>query len=161
QLGPVKNAISGGSWVPAQPEWSNLVIQRQPADITASSSSATRALAADGNPDITDSTSAWRSNNEANPYWEVDLAQSTRLSAVSIYPQALTGCGTGCASSPAYPRDLKVFVFDDPNYRSIKDPAVLATMPHVASYFWSGSVGPRLNIQTRYANQVPGDHDQG
>jgi hypothetical protein len=150
-FGPVLNPGNSKAWVPVQPEWNNLVLQAS--QITASSGP-WPTKAGDGNPIITDHGSAWRSDTEVNPYWQVDLGSSSSLDSVSIYPEALS-CDDACVDDEAFPRDLKVFVFDDPALKDIKDPDVLAQQPGVQSYYWDGPTLTRLNVQTRGSNGDP------
>jgi hypothetical protein len=151
-FGPV-SATAADSWVPVQPEWANLAIQHSGSNFSASSG-AQLSAAADGDPDVHSASTSWRSQREDDPFWQVDLGRSTPLSSVVVFPEALD-CSGICVQNPDYPRDVKVFVFDDPSYAGIHDPDQLASKPGVHSFLWAGPALGRVNFQTRVANAEP------
>jgi hypothetical protein len=109
----------------------------------------------DGNPDTSDGSTAWRSVVEANPYVQVDLGKSTSLSGVSLYLEKLAGCASVCTDNPAYPRNVRVSVFNDPTLLHEQDPAKLAARSDVDTFPVADPALRRSNIETRMSVADP------
>jgi hypothetical protein len=125
----VSSANEALSWTPAVQDWASLALFRD--DFTTQSSGTNAGRAVDGNLSgaLAEMTAT---NQENNPWWQVDLGQVETMSKIRLWNRDDRENCQDRASCPAMLTDVYVFVSASPF--TSNDPAVLLADPNVHHY---------------------------
>lgn len=161
-LSAVARANEALSWSPLVRDWASLALFRR--DFVTQSSGSNAALAIDG--DLSGVLAAMTATNqENNPWWEVDLGQSERLTKIRLWGLADRSTCQDRIACPAMLTDVYVFVSDAPF--ASNEPTVLLNdadvyhtsladispaLPTITSTFPTGQV---TTLQTLDGNLLP------
>ncbi|MCB0109196.1 MAG: hypothetical protein KDE53_24910, partial [Caldilineaceae bacterium] len=145
-------------WVPVARDWSSLTLfqdhKATQSSLAGTPATSGPALAADGNTDGTVANgSVMQTQNEASPWWQIDLGSVQDISKIRVWNRNNVGCTISSCMNQL--TDFHVFISDSDPGTISNDPNVLKSAPGIVPLFHPGVASRVTTLRTLDENFQP------